>query len=417
MHRIVARQPILDHYERVYGYELLSRPGGEGIWPMAGGGPAGEGVFPGTPALEGIEEITEGTRAFIKCSRQALIDGYVAGLPRDKVVLEVPASGEPDAGVVAACRRWKEAGFQIALENFQGAGQDPLADVADIFKLDLTASTDRAQWHLLRKYRPRGAKFVAGKVEKRTQFRAAVQQGFSYFQGPFFCRLEAYSTSDVAPTKAGYLLVLRAVTRPEIDVQEVADTIKHDLALSYKLLRFLNSPRFAFSSQIKSIRHALLLLGHDEVRKWVGLISVTALGDGAPSILVSTALIRAALCESLAPLVGAPKRPSDYFLLGLLSCIDVLTKRPMPAVLAELPIAPDVSAALLGEGNPLRDALQVVISYEQGDWEECSQWSSKLGIREEKLEELYLQALRWNRGLTQAEKDEPSVPSRELALT
>ena len=88
--------------------------------------------------------------------------------------------------------------------------------------------------------------FVAEKVEKRTQFQAAVQQGYSYFQGPFFCRPEPYSTSEVAPTKMVYLLVLRAVTRPEINVQEVADTIKHDLALSYKLLRFLNSPRFAF---------------------------------------------------------------------------------------------------------------------------------------------------------------------------
>jgi EAL and modified HD-GYP domain-containing signal transduction protein len=408
MHRIVARQPILDRYERVYGYELLSRPGGEEIWPTVTGGPAREGVFPGPPALEGMEEITEGTRAFIKCPRQALIDGCVAGLPRDQVVLEVPASGEPDAEVVPACRRWKQAGFLIALENFQGAGEEPLADVADIFKLDLTTSTDRVQWHLLRKYRPRGAKFVAEKVEKRAQFRAAVQQGFSYFQGPFFCRLEPCSTSGVAPTKSGYLLVLRAVTRPEINVQEVADTIKHDLALSYKLLRFLNSPRFAFSSQIKSIRHALLLLGQDEVRKWVGLISVAALGDGAPPILVSTALIRAALCESLAPLVGAPKRPSDYFLLGLLSCIDVLTGRPMPVVLAELPIAPDVSAALLGEENPPRDVLQAVTSYEQGDWDECSQRARKLELKEEKLEELYLQALRWSRELTQAEKDEPA---------
>jgi EAL and modified HD-GYP domain-containing signal transduction protein len=412
MHRIVARQPILDRYERVYGYELLSRPGVEEIWPAMTSSPPVEGVFTGPPALYGMEEITEGTRAFIKCPRQALIDGCVAGLPRDHVVLEVPASSEPDAEVVAACRRWKAAGFLIALENFQGAGEEPLADVADIFKLDLTTSTDRAQWHLLRKYRPRGAKFVAEKVEKRAQFRAAVQQGFSYFQGPFFCRLEACSTSGVAPTKTGYLLVLRAVTRPEINVQEVADTIKHDLALSYKLLRFLNSPRFAFSSQIKSIRHALLLLGQDEVRKWVGLISVAAMGDGAPPILVSTALIRAALCESLAPLVGAPKRPSDYFLLGLLSCIDVLTGRPMPVVLAELPIAPDVSAALLGEGNPLRDLLQAVISYEQGDWEQCSQRARKLGLKDEKLETLYLQALRWSRALTQAEKDEPVEAKR-----
>jgi EAL and modified HD-GYP domain-containing signal transduction protein len=205
-----------------------------------------------------------------------------------------------------------------------------------------------------------------------------------------------------------YFMVLRAVTRPQIDVQEVADTIKHDLALSYKLLRFLNSAYFAFRSQIKSIRHALLLLGQNEIRKWIGLISVSALGEGAPPILVTMALIRAAFCESLAPLVGAAKRQSDYFFLGLLSSIDVLLGRPMRPVLAELPIAADLSAALMGEQNPLRDVLQTVISYEQGNWEELSQLAKRLGLKEEKLCELYMQALRWSRELTQGEKDAPA---------
>ena len=250
--------------------------------------------------------------------------------------------------------------------------------------------------------------FVADKVDKRPQFQAAVHQGFSYFQGQFFCRPDPYATSEVTPTKLVYLLVLGAVTRPEIDVNEVARTIKHDLALSYNLLRFLNSARFAFHSQIKSIRHALLLLGQNEIRKWVGLISLTALGEGGPPLLVTMALIRAAFCEFLAPLVGAPKRQSDYFFLGLLSSIDVLLRRPMRAVLAELPIAPDVGAALMGEQNPARDVLQAVVSYEQGDWEECSQMAKKLALKEETLSKLHLQALRWSHELTLDQKGEPA---------
>jgi EAL and modified HD-GYP domain-containing signal transduction protein len=404
MHRFIARQPILDRYERVYGYELLSRPGEEEIWPPMHGNPGGESSSAGPSAFEGIDEITDGACAFIKCTRQALIAGHAAGLPRDRVVLEILASMEPDDEVVATCQGLKNAGYLIALDGFQDAWQESLGDVVNIIKLDVTAFTDRAQWLLIRKYRPRGAIFLADKVEKRAQFQAAVQQGFSYFQGQFFCRPHPYSTSEVSPAKLVYLLVLRAVSRPEINVQEISDTIKHDLALSYKLLRFLNSARFAFRSQIKSIRHALLLLGQNEIRKWIGLISVAALGEGAPPLLVTMALIRAACCESLAPLVGAQKRQSDYFFLGLLSSIDVLMGRPMRVVLAELPIAPDVSAALLGEQNPLRDVLQAVIGYEQGNWEECSQLAKKLALKEEKLCELYMQALRWSRELTKEEE-------------
>jgi EAL and modified HD-GYP domain-containing signal transduction protein len=408
MRRFIARQPILDRYENVYGYELLSRPGDEEVWPFVNGGRGEEDASTGTPAFEGMEEIADGTRAFIECPREALVGGYAAALPRDQVALEIPATRESDEEVVKACRGLKDAGFMIALENFQSAWEGPLADVADIIKLDVTASSDRTQWLLIRKYRPRGKIFVADKVEKRTQFQAAVQQGFSYFQGQFFLRAQPYAAPEVTPTKLVYLLVLGAVTRPEINVQEVADTIKHDLALSYKLLRFLNSARFAFHSRIRSIRHALLLLGQNEIRKWIGLISVAALGEGGPPILVKLALIRAAFCEALAPLVGEPKRQSDYFFLGLLSSIDVLMRRPMRVVLAELPITPDVSAALVGEQNPLRDVLQTVISYEQGNWEECSQLAKRLALKEEALPELHLHALRWSRELTHAGKQEPA---------
>ena len=150
------------------------------------------------------------------------------------------------------------------------------------------------------------------------------------------------------------------------------------------------------------------MLGQNEIRKWIGLISVSALGEGGPPIFVTLALVRAAFCEYLAPLVGAPKRQPDYFFLGLLSCIDVLMRRPMRVMLAELPIAPDVAAALLGEQNPLRDVLQAVISYEQGNWEECSELGKKLALKEETLSKIYMQALSWSRELAQASKGEPA---------
>jgi EAL and modified HD-GYP domain-containing signal transduction protein len=122
------------------------------------------------------------------------------------------------------------------------------------------------------------------------------------------------------------------------------------------------------------------------------------------------ALIRGAFCEYLAPLVGAPKRQSDYFFLGLLSCIDVLMRRPMRVMLAELPIVADVGAALMGEQNSLRDVLEVVVNYEQGNWEEVSRLAKKLDLKEQTFSSLYVQALRWSRELTHAQRQEEPVP-------
>jgi EAL and modified HD-GYP domain-containing signal transduction protein len=407
MRRLITRLPIVDRYENVYGYELVSRPAAEEVWPLNAAG-AGDDLPSSAPTFAQIDEITDGAHAFIKCTRDALITGRALELPRGHVILEVFSTGKPDGDMFQACRGLKNAGFPIALANFHGAWEEPLADIADIIKLDVTACSDRTQWLLMKKHRSRGAVFVAEKVDKRPQFQAAVQQGFSYFQGQFYCRPQPFATTEVSPTKLVYLLVLAAVTRPEINMQEVANTIKHDLALSYQLLRFLNSARFAFHSRIKSIRHALLLLGQDELRKWIGMVSVAALGEGGPPILVKTALIRAAFCEALALLVGgASKRQTDYFFLGLLSCIDVLMRRPMRVLLTELPIAPDVGAALMGEENTLCQFLKMVMSYETGNWEECSQLAKKLGLRDETLGELYLQALHWSHELAQEGKTEP----------
>jgi c-di-GMP-related signal transduction protein len=330
-------------------------------------------------------------------------------LPRDRVVLVMPVGEEPDDGVVARCRELKKAGFSIALEGFPVGGEERLAEIADIIQMDVSTSADRSQWLIIRKYRPKGTIFIAKKVETRTQFQAALQQGYSYFQGQFYTRAQPYLPGNVTPVKLVYLLVLAAVTRPEVNAQEVADTIKHDLALSFKLLRFLNSARFAFHSQIKSIRHALLLLGQNEIRKWIGLISVAALGEGGPPILVNTALIRAACCESLATLLGEGKRQADYFFLGLLSCIDVLMRRPMRVMLTELPSAADVAAALVGEPNPLRDVLRAVISYEQGNWEECSQIARKLAANEETLSQERRKAIRWSRQPLTGESEKPAA--------
>lgn len=406
-HRFIARQPILDREEKVYAYELIFRPGDGDSWPSPNGNPLGEDALSVSSTFEEIEGITDGARAFIQCSRHVLVSGLAAKLPRERVILELLPTGNADEEVLTACRKLRKAGFLIALGNYRGAWLEPLADVVNLFRLDVNATGDRAQWLLIKKYKPKGMMFVADKVERRAQFEAAAHQGFCYFQGPFYRRPHLAAHSEVAPTKLGYLLVLGAVTRPEIDVQEVARAIKHDVALSYNLLRFLNSARFAFRSQIKSIRHALLLLGQNEIRKWVGLISVSALGDGGPPVLVSTALVRGALCESLAPLMGAANRQSDYFFLGLLSCIDVLMQRPMRSTLAELPIAPDVAAALLGEENPLRNVLRLVLGYEEGNWQEVSELAKKLGLNQEMLPALFIQALRWSRELTQDQKAEP----------
>lgn len=395
MQRFIARQPIFDRSENICGYEILFRSADEAFSHMEDPDLASSAVISDSMILYGVNELTEGKRAFINCTRDSLVNGRAALMPPNRIVIEVLETVEPDIEVLTACRVLKSAGYVIALDDFRAGPQDALVDLADIIKIDILATPEREIAEILRSYKPKGIQFLAEKVETREQFQHAVEQGYSSFQGYFFAKPRILTSRDIPPSKVFYFRILQSVTRPDMDIREVADNIKHDLGLSYKLLRFLNSAAFAFRTRIRSIRHAVALLGQAEMRKWISLVAIASLGEDKPPILFETALTRAAFCELLAPRVGGISRQEDYFVLGLLSSIDAILNRPMRAALAELPIAREVKEALQGTPNKFHDALQSVVAYEQADWAKLSVLAGKLKINEDAFPELFLRAVRW----------------------
>jgi len=417
MQRFIARQPILDRAENVCGYEILFRSADEAFSHIEDPDLASSAVISDSMILYGVNELTEGKRAYVNCTRESLINGRAALMPPDRIVIEVLETVEPDLEVLTACRVLKSAGYVIALDDFRAGPQDTLVNLADIIKIDLLATPAREAEEILRRYSPKGIQFLAEKVETREQFQRAVEQGYSSFQGYFFAKPRILTSRDIPPSKLLYFRILQAVTRPDMDVREVADSIKHDLGLSYKLLRFLNSAAFAFRARIRSIRHAVALLGQAEMRKWISLVAIASLGEDKPPILFETALTRAAFCELLAPRVGAGSRQEDYFILGLLSNIDAILNRPMRAALAELPIAAEVRDALQGKPNKLNDALQAAIAYEQADWKKLGLLASKLKVGEDVFPELFLRAVQWCRQLPFKEMRATEKESAPVAVS
>lgn len=395
MKKFIARQPIFDRAENVFGYELLFRSADEAFSSIDDPDLASSTVISDSMTLYGINELTEGKRAFINCTRDALVTGRAALMPPDRTVIEVLETVEPDSEVLTACRVLKSAGYMIALDDFRGEGQAALVDLADIIKVDILATPEREVTEILRRYIGKGVRFLAEKVETRDQFRQAIEKGFSAFQGYFFAKPRILTSTDILPAKPFYFSVLQAVTRPEMDVRKVADGIKHDLGLSYKLLRFLNSAAFGFRNRIRSVRHAVALLGQAEMRKWISLVAIASLGEDKPPILFETALTRAAFCERLALRIGTINHQENYFFLGLLSNIDAILNRPMSAAVAELPISSEVKDALSGAPNRLHQVLDAVITYEKADWTKLASCANRLNVPEDAFPELFFRSVQW----------------------
>jgi len=398
--RYVARQPIFDRDERVFGYELLFRDGLENAFH--GDTDEASRATLDRSLLMGLDVLCDGRRAFVNCTRDTLIKGLVTLLPSTTTVVEILESVSADPDVIAACRNLKEAGYMIALDDY--VSNDPreaLAEMADIIKVEMQLTTEVQRDAMIQRLGPLRCLMLAEKIETHAEFVRARDQGFVYFQGYFFRRPEMINTHDMPANRMNYLRMLQEVSRPELAIKELENLIKAEASVCYRLLRYLNSAMFGFHSEIHSVRHALSILGERDVRRWVRLVAAVGAGQEKTSDLVLSALVRGRFGELLTPHVAHGE--SDLFLMGLLSLIDAMMEMPMEEVLDKIPLDHETKAVLLGQPSRLRPVYQLMLAHESGEWGAAADLSQRLHLHTEDVAGLYWQAQEWARQVSNGE--------------
>ena len=391
----MARQTIVTADEKVFGYELLFRDGVENFFGQTDPDAASRSTL-NTSMLIGLNVLCDGRRAFINCTRETLLKDYVTLLPSGQTVVEVLETVAVDDEVVSACRRLKEAGYAIALDDF--SVDDPraaLTDLADIIKVDLRATSAADAKTMVKRYGPWRCRMLAEKVETREEFTIAKESGFLYFQGYFFRRPEILTAHEIPANQIIYLRMLTAVSQRELDVRQLENLVKGEASLCYRLLRYLNSAAFGFGNEIHSVRHALSILGEREIRRWIRLVATLGAGQNKSSDLVLAALVRARFCELLSPRVQSGD--SDLFLMGMLSLMDTILEIPMRQVLDSIPIDLESKAVLLGGTSKLRPFYDLMLAQEAGDWVTVSGLARELCLSDTEVADTYWQAMKWAR--------------------
>ncbi|MBI3448004.1 MAG: HDOD domain-containing protein [Acidobacteria bacterium] len=396
----VARQPILDRRQDLFAYELLFRSGPENYFHHPDQDAASRKLISDSMLVFGFENLLGRHRGFINASREVVIDGSLSLLPSRQAVVELLETVEADDEVLAACRALKEQGYLIALDDYRPRPElDALVEIADFIKVDFAEVKGEGRRELVDAHRPRGIQMLAEKVETREDFDEALEAGYAYFQGYFFARPIMVTGKDLPALKVNYLRLLNEINRPEVVYEGLEAIIKQDVALSVKLLRYLNSAAFGWRCEIKSIRHALTLLGERPIRKWVSLVALTSLASDKPAELIVTSLMRARFCELLAPHIRMEERELDLFLVGLLSAVDALVDRPLAEVVKGMALSAEVRGALTGTDSPLRDPLDLALSYERGEWEEMMKLTDRFGLDEDTVPAIYRESVTWSDSL------------------
>lgn len=396
MQVFVARQPIFDRRQHIFAYELLFRQGQENYYSAADGDQATSQVIVNSFWLIGLPTLTGGKRAFINFTANLLKNEIVTMLPADQIAVEILETVDPTADIVEACRKIRKLGFLIVLDDFVFEPRfEPLMELADIIKIDFQITGIEEQITLIEMCRGKNIHFLAEKVETPEEFRQAMELGYTYFQGYFFSKPIIVAGQSIPKNKMVNFKLLQQISCSLLDLDKLEKLIEKDVFLTYMLLKYINSASFGFRASIRSIRQALALLGVKEAVKWAALIVTRELAQDKPQELVVISVMRARFCELLANEAGYKERGSDAFLVGLLSLIDALLDRPLADIMAELPVTPDVRAALLGTAGLFQDIYQLSLAYEQGNWQAVIIYAGKLNIAEARLPVLHMNSLAW----------------------
>jgi len=395
----INMQPILLKRGNTYGYELVdsdrTSKEDDGSFSLSG--------FDRTLDALGLNDIRDNTRYFISFTKQFFNKTVLKNLPKDKFVIQIQASDNCTDEIMQQYKNLRLSGYLLSLSNVDSTNLNPdLLALADYCKF-ASERIDTSEQMCLIAANP-GKTFIASDISTNEQFIAAQRRGFTLFEGYYFTeQVVTKKEKDIEPLKTNYFRLLQLTSTDDyVDFNEISDVISSDVALSYKLLRLLNSASVGLRTRASSILMAVTYLGEDNLKKWISVLALRGISDEKPLEIVRMSLIRAHFGEILAPSFNPPKDARHVFMTGLLSLLHIALDKTKEEMLEEIPVADQIRQSLLGKDGPYSELLEFFNNYEYSNWLELSHFSEKNGISCTLINDAYIKSIKWCNDLIDA---------------
>lgn len=374
---LLARQPIYNTNKEVIAYELLFRENTDipsiGIFD---GNRATSRVLLSLFTESDITTITHGLPAFINFTAE-LIHNPPFFDPKS-MIIEILEDICITDEIVTSLKALKQKGFTLALDDFvMDEKYRPILEIVDIIKLELPAMDDATLEKTIQTLKPYNVKILAEKIETPELFNRCRDLGCDMFQGYFLAKPEIIKGRKIAASKLSVLSLISEIQLPDIDMNDLTRIISRDPALSFKLLKLINSAAFKRSNTIDSIHRAVTLLGLNKIKSWASLLALSKLDD-KPEALHYTALVRALMCERLAEYIQ-PDLKNRFYTVGLLSCLDAFFDQELTEIIKHISLDEAITDALLNHKGLAGLALHTTLNFEKSqwhkiDWQQLSQY-------------------------------------------
>lgn len=398
MEVFLARQPIYNVLNQVYGYEILYRDGYMNNFPDIDGNEATSSVLTRCFVDFGINEITNNKKAFVNFTTEFLKKDIATMFPREFLVVELLEDVIIDDEIVSYCNKLKTMGYTIAIDDFvYQEGYDKIFDIVDIIKVDFRQSSKEERKNIIEKYKRKNIEFLAEKVETYKEYNEAINLGYKYFQGYYFSKPEITSKKKITPFRGSYAKLIELINSDEPEFDGIANIIENDISFSYEILRLVNSAYFERKNKITSIRYALVTLGSDELKKWIYLAIMREFKSQDSEEILIQSMIRGKFMENIALRINEKQKRLEMMTIGMFSMIDILTNKSIDEITNEINFSDNIKLILQGKLKEgiVAEAFELVLNYENGEWNNVEKLIDKVKISISDLNDAYLEALKW----------------------
>jgi len=359
----VIRLPMLDSKRELFAYEIVFQDDSENEDVLMRRALA-------TITDGALARLVRGNRTFLKLTHELLMEetDVLQHQPRFGVLLKPEAATDP--ALVERLSRMAQRGCPLMLDagdttlEFNPA-VEPLLKIVQFVRLDaskLDPATLRSRSEYLH---ARGTHVVAGHVDDHDTYHRCESLPLQAIQGQFLLKPEPVAVPVLAASRLSLLRLMKALQEGNPGPVELGQIVRDDAILSYKLLGCVNSAYFALPRQLKSVQQAAIFFGAARLRNWIYTMALSGTGDRPPELL-RAALIRAHMAEKLAQ--GMPGEQREMaFTAGLFSLLDAMMEAPMDFVLWHLPLAREISSALLENKGPFAPLLDQIRAWEAGN--------------------------------------------------
>lgn len=366
---LMARQPVFSKSQDVVAFELLFRGRhGEDLSSIKDEDATFDVVM-NSYANVVDQNGQKSVPFYLKVTDKVLMEGSLPELPPNLFSLEILGRSNITPALAEKVKDISSRGYRIVLADYDPDDSrfDLLLNIVHVLKLDIQQlGLDRLP-DIITRLRPYQLELLADKVETKDEFRQCLEMGFSLYQGFFLSRPVPVKGKKISGNKTILLQLLAELNNESATGSSLEQIAVNDAALTYKILKVVNSAAFQVPREIESLSHAITLLGMEQIKRWV-MLFLTIGEEGKPSELTRNMLVRGRMCELLAELSGY-NSCMNYFIVGLLSQLDALFDIEMDDLMIQVPLNMEVKNAILHYTGSMGDILRDVEHYERGEFE------------------------------------------------